>query len=258
MWWIYFDRPVHDLLTSFRKAFMWGYGHYVVFASAAAVGAGLAVNVDFVTGHSKVSAVAAGYAVAIPAAVYLSCLWLLHDRPEYRRTRAFGPVTAALDSAQPVHRTGRPRDRPGARRARDVKAFCEGWIDPSTSRAAPAPAAFPPHQIAITRAVEMMTCSMTRTPDLRLSKIRAELHDGVELKTNRHGASPVDAAVQLLRDAGLYDRRSAFPVPRFPFRFRVPGSRFSVVPQNEEPEREPWNEEPGTVERRGAIHSLAP
>ena len=44
MWWMYFDRPVHDLLTSLRKAFMWGYGHYVVFASAAAVGAGLAVS----------------------------------------------------------------------------------------------------------------------------------------------------------------------------------------------------------------------
>jgi len=28
--------------------------------------------------------------------VYLGCLWLLHDRPEYRRTRAFGPVTALL------------------------------------------------------------------------------------------------------------------------------------------------------------------
>ena len=96
MWWIYFDRPVHDLLTSFRKAFVWGYGHYFVFASAAAVGAGLAANVDLVTGHSKVGPVAAGYAVAIPAAVYLGCLWLLHDRPAYRRTRAFGPITAAL------------------------------------------------------------------------------------------------------------------------------------------------------------------
>ena len=42
MWWVYFDRPVHDLLTSVRKAFVWGYGHYFIFASAAAVGAGLA------------------------------------------------------------------------------------------------------------------------------------------------------------------------------------------------------------------------
>ena len=84
MWWIYFDRPVHDLLTSLRKAIIWGYGHYLVFAAAAAVGAGLAVAVDQATHHAKVSAVAAGAAVAIPVAVYLLCLWFLHDRPEYR------------------------------------------------------------------------------------------------------------------------------------------------------------------------------
>jgi low temperature requirement protein LtrA len=96
MWWIYFDRPVHDLLTSFRRAFAWGYGHYVVFASAAAVGAGLAANVDVVAGHSKIGPIGAGYAVAIPAAVYLCCLWLLHHRPEYQRTRVFGPIAAVL------------------------------------------------------------------------------------------------------------------------------------------------------------------
>ena len=55
MWWMYFDRPVHDLLTSLRKAFVWGYGHYFVFAAAAAVGAGLAVNVDYVAHHAKIS-----------------------------------------------------------------------------------------------------------------------------------------------------------------------------------------------------------
>ena len=60
MWWVYFDRPVHDLLTSFRKAIVWGYGHYLVFAAAAAVGAGLAVNVDYATHHSKIGAAAAG------------------------------------------------------------------------------------------------------------------------------------------------------------------------------------------------------
>ena len=96
MWWAYFDRPVHDLLTSLRKAIVWGYGHYLIFASAAAVGAGLAVNVDQATHHAKVSAVGAGAAVAIPVAVYLLCLWILHDRPEYRETRWFGPIAAVL------------------------------------------------------------------------------------------------------------------------------------------------------------------
>ena len=60
MWWVYFDRPVHDLLTSLRKAIVWGYGHYAIFAAAAAVGAGLAVAVDQATHHATVSAAAPG------------------------------------------------------------------------------------------------------------------------------------------------------------------------------------------------------
>ena len=51
---------------------------------------------DQATHHAKVGAVAAGAAVAIPVAVYLLCLWVLHDRPEYRQTRWFGPVAAVL------------------------------------------------------------------------------------------------------------------------------------------------------------------
>jgi low temperature requirement protein LtrA len=96
LWWMYFDRPVHDLLTSLRKAIVWGYGHYLVFASAAAVGAGLAVSVDYATHHAKIDATTAGAAVAIPVAVYLVCLWFLHDRPEYGWTRALGPIAAVL------------------------------------------------------------------------------------------------------------------------------------------------------------------
>ena len=95
MWWVYFDRPVHDLLTSLRKAIVWGYGHYFIFArprrSAPAWRWG-----GHATHHAKVGAVAAGAAVAIPVAVYLLCLWVLHDRPEYRQTRWFGPVAAGL------------------------------------------------------------------------------------------------------------------------------------------------------------------
>ena len=101
MWWMYFDRPVHDLLTSVTTALVWGYGHYLVFAAAAAVGAGLAVSVDQATHHAKVSAAGAGFAVAIPVAVYLVCLWYLHDRPAYRQTRWLGPIAALLVLATP-------------------------------------------------------------------------------------------------------------------------------------------------------------
>ncbi len=96
MWWVYFDRPVHDLLTNLRKAFVWGYGHYFVFAAAAAVGAGLGVAVDQASSHAKIDAAGAGAAVAVPVSVYLMCLWFLHNRPDYRRTRWLGPIAAAL------------------------------------------------------------------------------------------------------------------------------------------------------------------
>ena len=108
MWWVYFDRPVHDLLTSIQKAFFWGYGHYFVFASAAAVGAGLAVAVDAATHAAKIGRVGAGMAVAVPVATYLLCLWVLHDRPDYRQTRLFGPIAAVLVLLTPFTGYGVP------------------------------------------------------------------------------------------------------------------------------------------------------
>jgi low temperature requirement protein LtrA len=90
MWWLYFDRPVHHLLVSNRVAFVWGYGHYFVFSSAAAVGAGLAVAVDGVDVPA---------AVSLPVAVYLIVVWALHIRPHrhHRTAKAVAfPVAAAL------------------------------------------------------------------------------------------------------------------------------------------------------------------
>jgi len=101
MWWIYFDRPAHGLLTSLRKAIVWGYGHYFVFASVAAVGAGLAAAVDQATHHAKISSTAAGFAIAIPVALYLVCLWVLHYRKEYWRTRWLGPIAGLAILATP-------------------------------------------------------------------------------------------------------------------------------------------------------------
>ncbi|MFC4043976.1 low temperature requirement protein A [Dactylosporangium siamense] len=72
-WWLYFDQPAHELLVDNRHAFVWGYGHYVVFGSAAAVGAGIAVIVD----RPDLS----GAPVTIPVALLLMALWVLHLRP---------------------------------------------------------------------------------------------------------------------------------------------------------------------------------
>jgi low temperature requirement protein LtrA len=90
LWWLYFDRPAHHLLTSLNTALLWGYGHYLIFASAAAVGAGLAVAVDHKTGHAHLSTLAAGYAVAAPVAVYVLSVWALHICPHLR-----GPLVVA-------------------------------------------------------------------------------------------------------------------------------------------------------------------
>ena len=99
LWWVYFDRPVHHLLVSNRIGFFWGYGHYFVFSSAAAVGAGIAVTVDHETGKSHLPEAAVGGAVAVPVAVYLLVVWLLHIRPhrDGRTVKAVAfPTAAAL------------------------------------------------------------------------------------------------------------------------------------------------------------------
>ena len=71
-WWLYFDRQRHDRLTTLRYAFTWGYGHWFIFASLAAVGAGIAPVIDYRTDHTALSAVETGYTVAIPAAALTS------------------------------------------------------------------------------------------------------------------------------------------------------------------------------------------
>ncbi|MFD0006764.1 low temperature requirement protein A [Streptomyces sp. NPDC127178] len=79
-WWIYFVVPIHGHLRSNRQAFLWGYGHYVVFASAAAIGAGLEVAVEQTVGKAHISTLAASAAVTLPTALYLLTVWVLHSR----------------------------------------------------------------------------------------------------------------------------------------------------------------------------------
>ncbi|WP_215910903.1 low temperature requirement protein A [Streptomyces coffeae] len=88
MWWLYFARPAHTLLATthqaHRRRFPWAYGHYLIFASATAEGAGLAAYADHVTRHSGASSPAAGAAVSVPAAVFLITLWAVHLRPHQK------------------------------------------------------------------------------------------------------------------------------------------------------------------------------
>ena len=79
-WWIYFVVPIHGHLRSNRQAFLWGYGHYLVFASAAAIGAGLEVAVEQAVGKAHISTLSASAAVTLPTALYLLTVWGLHSR----------------------------------------------------------------------------------------------------------------------------------------------------------------------------------
>ncbi|MPZ17722.1 MAG: low temperature requirement protein A [Luteitalea sp.] len=102
MWWLYFDEPAHELLTSLTASLRWGYGHYLIFASAAASGAGLAVAVDYHTGDAHIPAAAAGYATALPVATYLFAVWMMQIRPRGRPPAVTAyPVIAALVVATP-------------------------------------------------------------------------------------------------------------------------------------------------------------
>lgn len=79
-WWIYFAVPMHERLNSNREAIPWGYGHLLIFASGAAIGAGIEVAVEHAVGKAHVSQVAANAAVTVPSALFLLMVWLLHSR----------------------------------------------------------------------------------------------------------------------------------------------------------------------------------
>ncbi|MEM8504377.1 MAG: low temperature requirement protein A [Cyanobacteria bacterium P01_D01_bin.1] len=80
LWWLYFSKEEHLETNALSRALTWGYGHSLVFASGAAVGAGFAVLVDIVTDHAEVGRLVGDYAVAIPVAVFLLGLWFVRDR----------------------------------------------------------------------------------------------------------------------------------------------------------------------------------
>ncbi|MFB9742968.1 low temperature requirement protein A [Pseudonocardia sulfidoxydans] len=71
IWWTGFlGGDEHGLVTT-RIALIWGYGHYLVFAAIAALGAGLEVAVQDAAHEAHVAPLTVGYAVAIPVALVL-------------------------------------------------------------------------------------------------------------------------------------------------------------------------------------------
>ena len=97
MWWIYFSKP--DELSGPDQLLTWAYGHYLIFAAAAAVGAGIVVVVDEATGHAAVGPAVAASAVTVPVAAYLLSVWVLHLRAHRERGAARMAFPAASAAA---------------------------------------------------------------------------------------------------------------------------------------------------------------
>jgi low temperature requirement protein LtrA len=101
LWWLYFLHPAGEGLATHReRSYVWGYGHYGVFAALGAVGAGLSIAVEQTGGHIDVAPVAAGYAIAVPVAVFLVLVWALHSpllfQPAMRPAVALGGSAVVL------------------------------------------------------------------------------------------------------------------------------------------------------------------
>ncbi len=79
LWWSYFTLPSGEILARFRnRAWVWGYGHVLIFGSIAATGAGLHVAAYVAEGHAEVGVATAVLAVAIPVVVYVATLFALY------------------------------------------------------------------------------------------------------------------------------------------------------------------------------------
>ncbi|MBL0370959.1 low temperature requirement protein A [Rhizobium sp. KVB221] len=79
MWWVYYIVPAGRMLHAHRKrAFAWGYGHIIIFASIVATGAGLHVAAYYIEHKAHIGPVATVLTVAMPVAVYLLSIYAIY------------------------------------------------------------------------------------------------------------------------------------------------------------------------------------
>ncbi len=101
MWWLYFARDASAVLERVRTQgtrfeYVWGFGHYFIFASGAAIGAGLAVRAEFWAHPDEVPALASAAAVTLPIAVLMTALYVLQLHQHDRSARAALPFAIAI------------------------------------------------------------------------------------------------------------------------------------------------------------------
>lgn len=118
LWWTYFLLPSANAIHHHReRAWVWGYGHFVIFASVAAIGSGLEVVADVLNTTQEAGAhtgsLAASYGVsplaaigmvALAEAIFMTSLWILHSyvvRPTSKRFLLLFSCLAAI-AAGPI------------------------------------------------------------------------------------------------------------------------------------------------------------
>lgn len=80
IWWLYFNNSVGGYLRRKAIAFQWGYGHFIIFGSAAAIGALVSVNIDVLNHHGSIEIGMANRGFAVSVALYLFGLWFCQER----------------------------------------------------------------------------------------------------------------------------------------------------------------------------------
>ncbi len=101
LWWMYFkDSMALGRGSSLRSAISWSYAHYAIFASVAAVGAGLQVAAESTQHALELPDAAVAASVGVPAALYLSLVALLHRRSDpVGALRSVGPLALLMLAA---------------------------------------------------------------------------------------------------------------------------------------------------------------
>jgi low temperature requirement protein LtrA len=80
-WWTYFVIPWAFVLSRHReRSFLWGYGHIPIFASLAAIGAGLHVAAYDIEGEATIGPAAVVASTAIPFGIYIFTLYGIYAR----------------------------------------------------------------------------------------------------------------------------------------------------------------------------------
>jgi len=113
LWWVYFKRPLVDCIRG-RNGFLFGYAHYFLLGSIAAVGAALAANVDVVQHEAHgLEQRQAVLCLAAAVTVYLLALGTIHAYGSRDLTVLVGPLVvsalvfvAAVIATEESHRVG--------------------------------------------------------------------------------------------------------------------------------------------------------